>query len=181
METTSNRCPIWQTPAKVDRLRGKDAWRVYSPRTGGVYDISDTAFVTIGNCTLDQRELITSWLVSQRIMGEHEPMIKSNFRHHINNRRQVHERADLLLRYISLQLSSIGDTFEFKPDPYHNPSIDDLSWKRFAEMLAWSQSMKLEDIQYLLRALVKKGWLEEMSGSVGVLNFSITLDGHAHL
>lgn len=175
-----DKCPIWQTPAKVDRLR-KDAWRVDSPRTGGVYVISGTAFVTIGNYTPDQKELVTSWLVKQRMMGEHEPMIKSNLRHHINNRLQVHQRADNLLKYIDSQISEISGIFEFKLRSYGNPSIHDLSWKRFAEMQAWSESMKLGDIQYLLKALENRGRLVQIYSSVDASNFMITLDGHNYI
>lgn len=180
METTSDRCPIWQTPAIVTNL-SIDAKRVDSPRTGGVYVISGTAFVTIGNCTLDQRKLVTSWLVKQRMMGDHEPMITSDLRHHINNRLQVHQRADNLLKYIDSQISEISGIFEFKPDPYLNPNIHDLSWKRFVEMQAWSESMKLEDIQYLLGALENRGRLVQIHSSADVSNFRITLDGHNYI
>lgn len=180
MENHMDKCPIWQTPARVTRFNGKDSFRVDSPRAGGVYIISGTADVTVGNYSTDQRLSLTTWLVRQRMMGNDEPMVYS-YTEPSTRRLQVHQRADNLLKYFGSQLSRISEVFEFKLRSQYHPDVDYPLWKRYAEMLAWSESMEIKDLEYLLSFLVTEGRLEKLRGAIGDCNVRLTMNGHSYL
>ena len=175
-----DKCPIWQTPARVTRFNGKDSFRVDSPRAGGAYIISGTAAVTVENWSTDRRILLTSWLVRERMMGNDEPTIYS-YSEPSTSRLQVRQRADNLLKYIGSQLSRISDVFEFKLCRQYYPDVDYPLWKRYAEMLAWSESMEIEDLEYLLSFLVTEARLEKLRGAIGDYYVRLTMNGHSYL
>lgn len=176
METITDKCFIWKTPAEVIPL-STDAYRVNSPRTGGIYTISGTASLTVGNLITDQAISLTSWLVRQRMMGVDEPRILSDFEPPITAP-QVHQRADNLLQYIRLHLHTISATFDFNLYPY--PEFNSYSWQRYAKMLAWSASTESDELAYLIGLLEKQAWLEAYRDD-SHLNVRITADGHLHL
>ena len=175
-----DKCPIWQTPARVTRFNGKDSFRVDSPRAGGAYIISGTAAVTVENYSTDQRISLTSWFVRQRMMGDDEPMVYS-YSEPSTSRLQVRQRADNLLKYIGSQLSRISDVFEFKLRRQYFPDVDYPLWKRCAEMMAWSESMDIEDLEYLLEFLVREARPEKLRGAIGDCNVRLTMNGHSYL
>ena len=180
MENHMDKCPIWQTPARVTRFNGKDSFRVDSPRAGGVYIISGTADVTVGNYSTDQRISLTSWLVRERMMGNDEPMVYSNSEPSASCL-QVRQRADNLLMYIGSQLSRISDVFEFKLYRQYYPDVDDPLWKRYAEMLAWSESTEIEELEYLMTFLLREDRLEQAYGGAVDCNVRVTMEGHSYL
>ena len=175
-----DKCPIWQTPARVTLFNDKDSFRVNSPRAGGTYIISGTAVATVGGYSTDQRISLTSWLVRQRMMGNDEPMIYS-YLDLSSSHLEVHQRADNLLKYIDSQLPRISDVFEFRLHRRYNPETDYYLWKRYVEMLAWSESTKLEELEYLLTFLEREAWLEKAYGGAVDRNFQLTMGGHSHL
>lgn len=175
MEPTITECFVWQTPAE-GFYSNNDSYRVHSPRTGGTYIISGTESVTVGRLTPDQKVLFTSWLVRQRMMGNHSPIIPSNLELPTNHLR-VHQRAENLLKYIDLQLSKVSDVFRISLYDRFNPE----PWERYAEMLAWSESTEPEELNYLLNFLGKQAWLEVPCHRAFEYRLTLTVEGHRHL
>ncbi|MDE0555214.1 MAG: hypothetical protein OXI24_13410 [Candidatus Poribacteria bacterium] len=183
-------CPIWQTPATViDSPSGKDVYDVNSPRAGGRYEISGTGFCVIdGKLEENQKALLTSWLIQERI-ADREPTIKSHtISSYPNTPSRLStlcplspdERADNLLKYIKQHTPNIGDHFEFAINL--NPDLQDPWWIRYAEMLAWSESLKSGELDYLLGFLESQGWIKRYNGTrTAPYCCSITHKGDDHL
>lgn len=172
-------CPIWGTPAEGVMLTN-DSWIIDSPRAGGRYTVTGTRFVMVGKLSDDQKALVTSWLVSQRSMGETVPRISDNLEIDSIRRPYVVQRADNLLKYINSQLSGISDVFEY---PRWVPEPNQQMWKCYAEMLAWSASTEIEDLHYLLKFLENQGLisLPPSSFQSGYLARILTISGHTYL
>ena len=181
MHGETGTCPIWNTPAVINSL-GVDSTRVKSARAGGLYVISGTETVTVGNLDESQKALLTSWLVRNRTLGNVDPQVPSSLAD-VLRPRSIHQRADYLLQYIESRISNIGDLFEFEMNISHRQAkLNSPSWRRFAEMLAWSESLMFEDLTYLLNFLERQAWLKH-SGHSGATRhvYSLTVEGYSHL
>ena len=173
-------CPIWGTSASIEQRTG-DGETVDSPRAGGRYFITDRAVVILQSRDESLKSRLTSWLIEQRRLGVDCPKISSTNVDGIKQRRSlsIHQRADNLLRYIQRQLPHIGMDFdcEMKIDPHQG---DELA-QRFREMLAWSESTKVEELTYLLDYLESESCLENISTGLTHLSYRLTVPGHIHL
>ena len=172
-------CPIWKTPA-IERRTG-DGEIVDSPRAGGRYFITGRAVVILKSRDESLKSRLTSWLIEQRRLGVDCPKISPPNLDEIEQRRSlsIHQRADNLLRYIQQQLPHIGMDFdcEMKIDPHQGDE-----WaRRFREMLAWSESAKVEELTYLLDYLESESCLENISTGLTHLSCRLTVPGHIHL
>ena len=94
----------------------------------------------------------------------------------------MHKRADNILRYIRTIIPHIGADFYFEThldgflDPRkHSPD------KTYAEMLAWSESTEMEELEYLLNYLESQSWLERKTYTATCLRYSLTVRGHSYL
>lgn len=164
-------CPIWQTYATLRPSR-RDGQEVDSPRCGGRYFISGTATVNLGRWDDALRGRLTTWLINQRRLGVECPEITSHILDDIEGRYSlgVQERAQRLLEYFERESNFIGDEVAF--------NRDEIS---FMEMLAWSESILSEEVEYLLSYLQRRNFIEwervgDSSGTV-----VIAMDGYVHL
>ena len=178
-----HKCPIWRTAASIEPRTGHGV-TVDSPRTGGRYFITDTAISVLRHRARTVSHKLTSWLIEQRILGFDCPSISSETVNQIEHTRQlsIQQRADNLLRYIRREISNIGDEFFFdkQHDIIRNPQRD-WEYKRYMEMLAWSESTKTEELEYLLNYLTSQSWLEQISHGITRLRFSLTVRGYSYL
>ena len=158
-----------------------DSLSVNSPRAGGRYIITGTRAVVAGGWSEEQRMLVTSWLVNQRSMGDAQPRISDSMEIDSIRHPSVFERAENLFKYISSQLSSIGDVFRI---PYKPQNLEENhpKWVHYAKMLAWSGSTKLNDVEYLLRFLEDQNLIAPPPKVISVTERCVlTANGHAHL
>ena len=176
-------CPIWKTPARVIPPRGRYVYHVYSPRASGHYDISDTGYSVIdAKLEESQKTLLTSWLIHERTVRNRAPYIDSGIDLLVSELCPLSpdERANNLLKYIKQHTRDIGDHFEFDTNP--NPDFQNQSWIRYAEMLAWSESSKSSELDYLLGSLEGQGWIRRLNSTSSVTYcYSITYKGDDHL
>ena len=187
MEVEFKICPIWgqSTPANVCPI-DDDGFKIVSPRAGGVYEISGTEWVTVKTFDDKRRKLLTSWLVAERQSGNNVPIVPdtSNFDSFFSRLKELtpQQRADNLLKYIKSCLKNISDLFSFETTRHRLAALDSADWRKYAQMLAWSESLSIEDLKYLLKDLENRNLLEE-SGHIGATNlvYSITMDGHEYL
>ena len=121
-----------------------------------------------------EKARLTSWLVEERRLGIDAPEVTPLEVEDAKSRRRlsVHERADRLLRGI-WRLADVADTFERRRE----------DWERTWYRLAWSESIRVEEIDYLLDYMQRVGWTEERfrEGSGVVSKHGISIDGHARL
>ena len=175
-----NTCPIWGTPAEID-MRDDSSWHVNSPRSGGRYIISDSWYQKAKILDEEQKVLVTSWLVGQRLMGDVVPRISDSLEIKSIRNPSVSQRAENLLRYINSQLPRIGDIFR-PPRKPQDLDKDDPLRILYAEMLAWSASTELHEVDYLLICLESQGLIESPSkGTRVTVRSRLTIKGYTHL
>ena len=168
-------CPIWKTQLSVPRS-GYPQVCVDSPRAGGCYRITWEAELNLGVNDELEKARLTSWLVEQRQMGEECPEVTANVVEDAIRRPRlsVHERADRLLRGIRSGLADIASTF------YHDPNEDH---RDVQYTLAWSESIRPEEVKYLLDYLQSRDWIERTNRDAhGILpEYRVSIGGHARL
>ena len=175
-------CPIWNTPASTEPLTS-DGITVDSPRAGGRYFITGRATETLKSHDENLKARLTSWLIEQHRLGVDCPKISPTNVDEIEQRRSlsIHQRADNLLRYIQRQLPHIGIDFYFEMDNgiIGNPRRDEA--RTYMEMLAWTESTRMEELKYLLNYLESELWLQQIPDGATRLQYSLTVSGYSHL
>lgn len=154
-----NSCPIWGTTAQTGQFEGRDGIAVDSPRAGGRYFISGTADVTIGDEDDAFKAKLTTWLIDQRGLGVACPEISTHTFEEVKVRPalSVIERGERVLHCLSKMLPTIGEIFKLEPTGAHEG------------LLAFSESVKMKEVTYLLDHLVKRELLEESPYTYGDL------------
>lgn len=189
-----SKCPIWQTPAKIQKGR-RDGVYAESPRAGGRYFISRTAEVNIRRTDDTAKARLTTRLIDQRRHGVDCPEIMSTTVGEAERLRPlaVHERADRLLIYMRTQTSAIGKRFCFSRRYLNRGANSWLEHETFLQLKAWSESVESSDIWYLFEFLEQSNFIQfkySIQGAIGQGPHSgkedyhecvITPDGHAHL
>ena len=165
------RCLIWGTPISlppIDPEHKKEGEKLIfaSRRAGGTYFISRTAIECLSQTDERVKARLTTWLVDQRRLGVKYPEISEKT---IKMAEQqwnlsVHERADRLLQYIGDQTIDIGTRFYFGDADMSSTGI-----------AAWSESVRPEEVKYLLDYLIEQNWIDLRNGYV------LTVEGYARL
>ncbi len=152
---------LWEpTGPSSHELRGHC---VNSERAGGSYVLWQEAKPFVESLSEQQKARLTTWLIDQRTQGDPVPEInKENLEYAIHKRNlQIHDRAERLLQCLAYQGDTIGIGIDIQANtlsPY-----------------AWSESIRWEEVVYLLNYLRESGWLDhtgtnnrinEMSGLV---------------
>jgi len=179
---TNNSCPIWETRAQI-QPRTRYGQNVDSSRAGGRYFISDTAQETLKNYDETFRARLTTWLIDQRRLGVESPKVMDSILKEIERRRSltVQERTDRLLKFLSSQQKHIGDWIHVEINNIAE-KIHDQGYNEFCgRLLAYSESVKPQEVQYLLEQLEKKAFLEVRSKSKNAADYIITVDGCSYL
>ena len=161
-----SRCPIWNTPASRESLFDRYEERIDSPRAGGEYFISGEAITLLPRINDRVKARLTSWLVDQRRLGVKCPEILQQTIKMAEQQKDlsVHDRADRLLQYIGDRTVDISTIFYFKSADVSSTGI-----------AAWSESIRPEEVKYLLDYLIEQGWLDLRNGYV------LTVKGYVRL
>ena len=161
-----SRCPIWNTPASRESLFDRYEERIDSPRAGGEYFISGEAITLLPRINDRVKARLTSWLVDQRRLGVKCPEILQQTIKMAEQQKvlSVHDRADRLLQYIGDRTVDISTIFYFKSADVSSTGI-----------AAWSESIRPEEVKYLLDYLIEQGWLDLRNGYV------LTVKGYVRL
>ena len=191
-------CPIWPDfPAIADL--GEDGWLyVQSARAGGNYLVAPEAaemlketirFPTLDggerstslpSISKDARVRLTSWLVDQMLRGEWEPTITTDVITSVQRSRRSflpHQRADRLLRLVGNE-TQMGTTMQFAQlEMQRNHEPNNLL------AYAWASSTDWVEIEYLLRYLEQRGWLECFGiwEQTTLMHCRVTVDGHTEI
>lgn len=172
---TAGKCPIWGTAAEISEPDGCDGTHVvFSPRAGGEYFISGTATAVLGSRDEAIKARLTTWLVEQRLLGVECPDITDATVKDAERRQplQISERAERLLKYLAAESQKIGKRVD-----YNVGSFDQVC----AFMLAYSESVSVEEIRYLLEYLEQQDWIRDTGRSKTGGSVVVTVPGHAHL
>ena len=170
-ETTP--CLIWGTQAKELSVGLRDGASIDSPRAGGPYFVSGIAAALLQRTTEREKARLTSWLGEQRRLGEDTPEVTTKTLEDVERRPSlsVHERADRLLKSISLELDDIADMFiHHEYDGENNP---------LHCRMAWSESVRPEEMTYLMTYLENSAWIGD--GYPNTNYRQITVGGYSRL
>ena len=155
-------CPIWGanyvsevngvwTSARGEIHFSQDSL-IFSPRTGGYYRLTEEADrkIRYGSLNNEVKARLTTWLIDQRNQGDPTPTISSEVVAYVSKKYnlQVFERAERLLEYLTKQVDTIGAGVNVQQDSF--------------SAYAWSESVKWEEVVYLLNYLRESGWLEHV-------------------
>jgi nucleoside 2-deoxyribosyltransferase len=170
MGPAPNTCPLWGTTARTTNTN-RDGYLVDSPRAGGQYEITRSAYVNQRNTGENQRLRLTSWLVEQRMAGVDCPVITTKILEFAESRKplSVHERADRLLQWLTTL------------SPYIGALARVLDGDNAQAIFAYSESIEGEEVRFLAKYLVSCGWLDSYSVHSGGFDVTISVRGYAHL
>ncbi len=164
-------CFIWPDHAASGYFRETPLSEGFedSPRTGGGYAIDAEPRNAISQLSEAERARLTTWLVDQRSQGVVQPRITMNTLEYIVTKPPLSpfQRATRLLEYVALHAESIGTTVKLIRET-------DAGWRA----CACSESIKWEDVDYLVGYLNDTGWLEQLGGRHIV---RVTVEGHRHI
>jgi hypothetical protein len=149
------KCPIWQTEADVHQMT--DGWlRVYSTRSGGHYAIHPSAIPKMDTWRIDEKTLLTCWLVDQRLLGVWVPRIDEETLQLAPQRRRwsVEERTNYLLRCLKSENGILGSTFSFRQTI--NAERQGILIQK---MYAWSASNLIRELVALVQFCQQSQWL----------------------
>ena len=144
-----------------------------SPRAGGRYLVARSEAALRKYTTKHERARLTSWLVEQRRLGAECPEVTTKVLEDAKRRPplSVHERADRLLLRLSFLAADVADDF-----PGHSFGQEESEIHR---MLAWSESVRAKEIEYLETYLESRGWIERVHAEFQL--YRISVEGHARL
>jgi len=163
---------------------GRDGLAIDSPRAGGKYFISRTAQTMLENVTDQQRVALTHEICDHNILGSTlnvtSTMLKAlpsrpNF--------SAQERSARLLRYLINRSEYLGKSIDFAGDVYGNTNssivvIGTRPGKAHFPLLAWSDSLKIEEIDFLLDMLIEDGAVKRLS-KTGDLSLIVLPKGYS--
>lgn len=147
-------CPIWGKDYKAEGFyfHSDVSCRVDdSQRAGGGYQVKAAIAVAFINDMTDREKAkLTTWLIDQRSQGDAQPRVTEEVIDYAKSKPAlpVHERADRLLRFIAEQSESIGDQVSVQKGEV------------VAGALAWSESTSWDEVNYLLRYLASRSWID---------------------
>ncbi len=174
-------CPIWQAaPASSWISDGDDMMRVDSPRAGGQYYIRrDIVLMGLREEYDDDlvKARLTSWLIEQRLLGIKCPRVTEAEIREASERQplSVTERVDRLLKYFEISTQHLGESFEYDKHRFLGENSD-----HFLQIMAWSESTRREETDFLVDYLVRREWVEKiMEGQHAT--YRLTVNGYIHL
>ena len=172
----NTRCAIWGTLASDKSNGGRDGRLVDSLRTGGRYFITGSAISRLTQLDKRLKARLTSWLIEQRRLGSQCPEITTATIKDAERLRDltVPKRAERLLQYVRKQTPNICSVV-----PFTSPGI-------CAPAMAWSESIGMDEVKFLLDYLEEKGWLKGHEATDGkyvstVDRYSLTVVGYASI
>ena len=115
-----------------------------------------------------QKARLTTWLVEQRLTGNAWPRVTASQLDYAREARPlpVHERADRLLRYLASRSPHIGEPLDIIP-PSNGAEMsilgmsdnDETVYCDYYSALAWSESIREDELAFLTEYLASNGWI----------------------
>ena len=179
-----DKCPIWGTPAVVEKRDGQDGCMVDSPRAGGKYFVVGTVKPKLEDCDDRLKACLTSWLVEKRHLGIACPEIDSRTISEAQQRKPlgIPERANGILLYLETRSDHLGDevTYRVFLDLYAE-SIPTGPEREYFGLLSHSESINKKELFFLLDYLDQRALIENITSDDWSGGCILTADGYARL
>jgi hypothetical protein len=145
-------CPIWRTPALLLEQPG-DIAKIRSTRMGGDYWIGGTAAETVRNKSPAEKARITTWVVDQRLAGDHVPRVTDDVVLKAIARKplRISERKR---RFFLLLISR-----ELRPSQMIKVAgrDDDELNRNLGDIASWTECIDVNDVGGLIGLLAEEG------------------------
>ena len=164
---TNSRCPIWPDfAADVQLDERKALWWVDSPRAGGRYGITEPAANLLeqgwGSSELGKARLTTRVIDHRQETGRPLlitcEMLETDAQDLLAASLSVPDRVQRLMKQLARCSTTIGQEitlFCHLSDPKAFPQMSEIGQRA----LAWSESTTADELKFLCRYLVAKGWI----------------------
>ncbi|MEQ1931425.1 MAG: hypothetical protein ABL957_12980 [Parvularculaceae bacterium] len=182
MAMTQRNCIIWETPVTYHLDAARGGYVVDSPRTDGRYFVrQDSTQVeqAVRPLTTRDKACLTTWLIDQRRLGVDAPELTTGIVTQCRDgrSRSVHDRAYRLLRYLARKTDTIG-----APVSAFNFLDEDGQASDYWPFMAWSESTTVEEVQFLIRFLLKEGMIETETETVAdYQSYFVTPEGFGRI
>jgi hypothetical protein len=168
---TKIKCPIWGTiAATLDGYQGADGDAINSERAGGKYFISRTASAMLNSIDDMQRVALTHEICDHNALGSILEISSTTLKTlPLKPRFPAQERADRLLTYLISRSEHLGHKIKTEHDHtgynVRNFSLESAETipieKEWLPFLAWSNSLKIDEVIFLLDMLSNSGLIQK--------------------
>ena len=177
----SAECPIWHlqlSQSKITAAPDGAFTKVDSVRAGGLYVVERNAFDSVKNLNIQQRVVLTSWLVQKRQSGNSCPKITTSVVNDLKNDKLMEKRDMLvavralnLLRYLEAQSSSFDKVIK-------SDTIEVIN-----ELFAWTASYHFSEVVWLIERCKEQGWIthKALSDKDSDHEMTLTFTGHLYI
>lgn len=182
-------CLIWATPARFNEPDGSDRTIVNSDRAGGEYEISGTAAAVVQSLDDEAKRRLTQEIIENTYAGQRLSITNTTIRA-IRSKLSLGpvERADWLLRYLASHSQFAGYQHAFplsvetKLDEAGGIESVVIGTNDLAihPLLAWSGSLRHEEVAFLLRYLQRRGFIEPVPDGP-VFDIIVLPEGYGHV
>ena len=168
-------CYIWGTPATEPRDSDGDTAYMDSPRAGGRYGVTGSAYATLNASRFNsiQRAALTTWLCNQRRAGVEYPKITSSVLDHVDSfpRLRTSDRIDRAMLYFNERVR-IGETVYVFPGEFTDADPE------ASYLAALTECLKKEELIAFLLLVREMEYLDVTPATrTGRMNFKPTAKG----
>jgi len=180
-------CAIWGTPATGDGNLTHDGFHVDSPRTGGEYFVSGSAWELLKleeTVTERHRTRLTTWLVDQRRLGNKCPKITIAIIDEVKTQKELRviDRTDRILKHLENINLHVGSNIVYKE--FHTlfdeviPEIPEII---YLNLLAHSESISSDELRFLMNYLDQRSYIRFIPQNYHFATCILTIEGYERL
>lgn len=187
LQNRENRsCVIWPGyPATADKLKS-GLLNFRSVRAGGWYRISQETIDGMEATSWLQdpavAKRLTTYLIDEWLLDNGNTLVTLDLVREMDEREElpVHTRAERLLRCLNHETFTVGEYVHLRQLPEDVASITELH-ESTVQALAWSESEKWEEVEFLLHYLESRRWVQITRDDRGAMNCIVTVDGYSEI
>ena len=187
LESMRTDCVIWPGYSATRHDLGSGLFQYHSSRTtgGGIYRITQETIDAMEARTWFQHPYVskrlTTHLIDEWLLDNDPPLVTVGLLQDLEQRAlPVYTRAERLLRCLSRETSTVGEYVHLKKVTEE----DVTTMGRFEstlDALAWSESEKWGEVEFLLGYLKSNGWVQLDRDDREAVNCIVTVDGHSKI
>ena len=175
-------CVIWPGyPATWHDIE-PGLFQYYSPRAGGPYLISLETIDALKSDVWFQiphvAKRLTTYLIDEWLLVNETTLVTIDLIREIGERNPlpVYTRAERLLRYLSDETFTVGEYVLLHKIAEQRANTTDITEPTLGA-LAWSESEKWGEVEFLLGYLKSKGWVQVYRDDKEAVSCIVTVDG----
>jgi len=158
---TTQRCPIWQTPASISSVQNHDQIEVVSPRAGGIYRINRSAEKNMHpDLLFGLNAKLTTWLIEQRLNGISTPLITPDVVESVKHREflSYSKKLENFFKYIGELDTYVGESIIIR-SPAEQISSDKLAAYIEARQGPEIASQQIDEVAKFINVIAQSDYI----------------------